>query len=264
MNDILTGGPADEIVYFCEANLPVAKRHTLQRWTKSEHEIELQIFDGQAIAELLSERDTFWIAQEYLRIPAELMPSSADNPDWYRQALDRWSGREPIPVSQSDFLEIKWGLKRATFHPEARPKLLFWIEYMECFLTARAPRKLQRTALYELAVASLRGKGEMSSQLERMQDFFSDLEDWPGGADLQDAATLTVYAFGAWALGQLTIDPAELFGWRQRVANCLDQQIAEAPGPGRRSVLHAMSACGSTCGRSTSTLHDPGFDPNGT
>jgi hypothetical protein len=237
VNDILAGGPADEVIYFCEANLPVAKRHTLQRWAKSEHEVELQIFDGQAIAELLSERDTFWIAQEYLRIPAELMPSSADDPDWYRNAIDRWSGRDPIPISQFDFLEIKWALRRATFHLEARPELLLWIKRMECFVAAEVPRSLQRTALYELAVASLRGKGEMSSQLQRMHDFFRDFEDWLDVADLQDGATLTVYAFGAWALGQLEIDPAELFDWRQRVAICLDQQIAEAPGPGRRSGL---------------------------
>lgn len=237
VNDILAGGSADEIVYFCEANLPVAKRHTLQRWAESKQEVELQIFDGQAIAELLIERDTFWVAQEYLSIPSELMPSTADDPDWFRQALDRWSAREPIPVSQSDFLEIKWALRHATFDLEARTKLLFWIERMESFLKVGTPRRLQRSALYELAIAAWRGKGEMSSQLERMLDFFSDLEGWLGGADLQDAATLTVLASGGWASGQLAIDPAEVFRWRKRVADCLDQQISDAPGPGRRSVL---------------------------
>jgi hypothetical protein len=43
VNDILAGGPADEVVYFCESNLPVSKRHALQSWAKSERNIELQI-----------------------------------------------------------------------------------------------------------------------------------------------------------------------------------------------------------------------------
>jgi len=36
--------------YFCTTDLPVAKRHALQRWARTSRSIELHIYDGQAVA----------------------------------------------------------------------------------------------------------------------------------------------------------------------------------------------------------------------
>lgn len=234
---IAGSGPVDEIVFFCERNVPVAKRHKLEQWAKSTHEVALQIFDGNAIAELLNERDVFWIAQEYLHIPAETMPPAADEEDWYAALFARWLHRSPMPFSSADFTDIKFGLRRATFHADARPRLNFWIGLMEAFLAPPAPRALQRSALYEIAVAFLRGKGDLNAQLERVRDYYSDVESWGSLADLENAATLAAYAFGDWALGNFKFDPAELFAWRRRVADTLEREIDLAPGPGRKSGL---------------------------
>ena len=60
---IMGGGePVIDIHYFCTEDLPVAQRHDLQKWAKANHNIHLEIYDGQAISELLSSRETFWIA----------------------------------------------------------------------------------------------------------------------------------------------------------------------------------------------------------
>ncbi|MET4252973.1 hypothetical protein [Bradyrhizobium sp. LA6.7] len=236
------GGSVERIIYFCESNLAVAKRHKLKAWARESHNVSLEIFDGTAIADLLSDRDVFWIAQEFLHIPAEIMPTTADRDGWYGRQVERWADRSPMVVSNADFAEVKFGLRRATFHNDARPHLLFWIGLMKPFLKESAPRQLQRCADYELAVAHLRGKGDLASEFGLVRDYFADVEDWLAVADLQDAATLLVYAFGGLMLGQCDVEPAMLFKWRQRVMSVLGREIARAPGPGRRSGLLSVRA----------------------
>ncbi|MGJ5208120.1 hypothetical protein [Bradyrhizobium sp. HKCCYLR20261] len=237
VNSALKEGRADEIFYFCESNLPVGRRHALQDWVRKTHDVPLEIFDGSAIAEMLSDRDVFWIAQEFLHIPAEIVPATVDQDEWYGKLRERWSGRAPLSASAADFAEIKFGLRRATRNEGAKPDFLRWIGLMERFTEPASPRHLQRWAAYEIAVAFLRGKSEMTSQLPRLRDFFSDLEDWLAVADMKDASVLLVYAFGGLALKQLEADPAELFAWRGRLQSLLDREILGALGPGRRSTL---------------------------
>ena len=223
----------DEIIYFCESNLPVAKRQKLQAWAK-EQGVFLQVFDGQAIAEMLTDLDTFWIAQEYLKIPSELMPRSDVNPSWYSELLKRWSNNLPLFVSRSDFVEIKTGLRHATFNPNVRPDLDLWITLIEHFLRSDAPRQLQRNASYEVIVAIYRGKGILNIGLPLFEDFYSDFDEFLGLADLQDAATLLVYAWGAYID---SAPPELLFELRRRLVSLLEQEMISAPGPGRRAGL---------------------------
>jgi hypothetical protein len=237
VKSICDAGAVDEIVYFCEANVPVGRRHRLQAWARTERNVELQIFDGTAIAELLAERDVFWIAQEFLHMPAEAMPEPLDDDGWYAGHLARWLARNPRIFSNADFLEVKFGLRRATFHADARPRLSFWMELMTRFLAPETPRPMRRSASYEIAVASFRAKGDMTPELDRVRDYFSDLKSWISIADLKDAHTLVAYAFGAMTMDRLAVTPEEVFEWRGRIAELLDSELAEAVAHGRRSGL---------------------------
>jgi hypothetical protein len=111
---------------------------------------------------------------------------------------------------------------------------------MEAYLAPNAPRFLQRAAQYEMAVASLRGKGEMTSQLDRIRDYFQDIEIEVGTGDLQNATTLVVYAVAAHRMGHLQAEGREVFGWRQKVEECLSREVERAPGPGRKGELMQM------------------------
>lgn len=237
IRSILAKGAVDEIVFFCEADLAVAKRHALQRWSKTEHDLELQIFDGQAISELLADRETLWIAHEYLRLPAELTLPDIDRHKGYEASLAGWQERLPIVVNHADFLEIKWALRHATFDHGARADLKFWLKRIEAFVGEPALRPLQRAALYEISVATLRGTGELDSEIARVRDFMSDFTSFTTVAELQDTATLLVYITGAQGLGQVYLDAAELYGWRQRLIDLLDREIAAPIGLGRRAGL---------------------------
>jgi hypothetical protein len=43
----------DRVLYFCESDIPVYKRHKLQQYCWDTYSASLEIFDGQAIATLL-------------------------------------------------------------------------------------------------------------------------------------------------------------------------------------------------------------------
>lgn len=232
---ILRSGSVDEVIYFCEANLPVAKRKKLQAWAQ-QRGVLLQVFDGQAVAEMLADRDTFWIAQDFLRIPSEMMPRAEDDPNWYSELGNRWTNKKPFALSRADFIEIKAGLRHATFNLNVRSDLNKWLTLMGYFLAEDVPRQLQRTAAYEVVVATYRGKGDFSSKYFLFENFYLDFLEFTGLADLQDAATLLVYAWGALTPEGGT-DIAVLFKLRNELASLLEQEITNAPGHGRRAGL---------------------------
>jgi hypothetical protein len=75
---VMKGNSIVAVYAFCEANLPVSHRHELQEWAEKSYHVELEIIDGNGLAELLATRETFWIASSYLHLPASLASSEID------------------------------------------------------------------------------------------------------------------------------------------------------------------------------------------
>lgn len=46
-------------------------RHDMEAWASRERGVALEIIDGFALAEWLAEPDLYWIAAQYLQLPAE-------------------------------------------------------------------------------------------------------------------------------------------------------------------------------------------------
>ena len=99
-----------------------SKRHVLQRYCQDIYKASLDIIDGQAIADMLADRDTGWIADKYLEIPSELWPAALLDED-YTAERDRWFSQKRTPENYADFLEIKRGLRTATFEDDAKRDL---------------------------------------------------------------------------------------------------------------------------------------------
>jgi hypothetical protein len=106
---VTSGSPVESIHYFCTSDVPVAQRHSLQKWARDNCSVELEIYDGQALSELLSSREIFWIAERYLNIPSEIYPRSEveNSSAWYKQALKAWREEEPSCYNYADFFEGK-------------------------------------------------------------------------------------------------------------------------------------------------------------
>lgn len=152
------GTAVEHVVYYCEANLPVGRRHELQSKAREEHNVHVEVFDGQAISELLTQRHLYWIAQEFLHLPAGALPPAPERPDWYESDLRRWREDDHIPTTPGDLVDLSGCLRYATFHEDAALDLPFWIERMAAFIRDGIPDFVQQKARYEIAVAQLRGR----------------------------------------------------------------------------------------------------------
>jgi hypothetical protein len=201
---ILLDEDVDEIIYFCEANLPTGRRQKLI----DRDDVDLRIFDGAALSEWLAEPDLFWIAEEYLHVPANLAPQPFEPEEEYTELKRSWTGRRPIQVNHADFVSIKQGLRHATKMTELLPDLGFWLSRMGDFLGHGTPRPLVRSAQYEVIVAHLRGRGDMTGQRFLVEDFFSDADMHLRHGELTDAVVLLMYVFGAQRAGAFTVDGA--------------------------------------------------------
>ncbi len=99
---IARGRPVAAVYAFCESDLPVGHRHELIAWAKAAHGLALEIIDGNALAELLAAPELFWIVEQYLHIPAELLHqntaesndahawAASVSPDYPRPQLHRY------------------------------------------------------------------------------------------------------------------------------------------------------------------------------
>jgi WD40 repeat protein len=76
LSAIMAGGPVDQVYFFCEADVPVARRHDLGSWAQENFGAAIEIIDGQALSELLASDDCLWIAERYLGIAMACGPEA--------------------------------------------------------------------------------------------------------------------------------------------------------------------------------------------
>ena len=148
-----SGTKPDLIVYFCEQNVSVAKRHAWIKRCVDTHGVELQIFDGAAISDVLTDPDTFWIAEQYLSVPSDAFPAPVVN-ERYAELKQRWISDDATPENFADFIEIKFGTRLA--RTDAQVDLEAWIRKLRAFIGNGFPPRLEQRARYEICVAELR------------------------------------------------------------------------------------------------------------
>lgn len=84
------GTHVDHVVLMATGDLPVAARHRLQTLARDTYMVELDVLDGQAIAELLTDNDLLWIAEQYLHLSTgPRVPTLLDEPSHRPYQLPR-------------------------------------------------------------------------------------------------------------------------------------------------------------------------------
>jgi len=227
----------DQVFYFCEAEIPVGRRHELQDWAQEHFQVNLEVFDGQSLSEQLTDLDVFWIAEEFLEIPSNFYPRSEPLGSKYEEFKQRWLIQNECPYSYSDFFQVKYGIRRATFEKDAKPDLLNWIKKMEVYLDHSTHSILRRRAIYEICVASLRGLNNLTEKKNLVEEYFSQIKELDNLSDLFDTTVLLSYCSSAFFYHHFNIEEEKLFEWSKALITKIETALDEDIGPGTKCQL---------------------------
>lgn len=212
--------PIEAVYFFCNQTIPVSKRHELEKLATTNYKTNLIIFDLYALAENLANIDVFWIAQKYLNIPSTMFPRNSESSNTYTTYKKFWLGIDTSPQTHSDFFQIQYGIREATFNPNERSDLLEWIAKMELF--TKGDNQLSRKALYEIAVASLRGLNNLPPYQERITHYFSEIEKLSAIDEIEDCVNLLLYCTTANKLGHSDFDIELIGSWIKSLINHIE------------------------------------------
>jgi hypothetical protein len=204
---IAAGQPCDSVHYFLGVDFAVAKRHEVQEEVRTAHSIQIEIYDAAAITEFLCERDLFWIANEYLSIPADAYPRDEDVDDWYATLRTQWSNPSNRHITYASFQAVKRATRSLLTHTDRQADVTLWIDCLRIYRDGSDPR-LADMARYEIAVVSERIKSSMSGLDDDIRGFFSRALSSSDPTRLIDANCLLQYATVANLRGttQVTVD----------------------------------------------------------
>lgn len=229
-----SGQPVAHIAFFCVQSVPVAKQHAWQQHARDEHGVSADIFDGPRLACLLAERDLIWIAEQYLHLPAAMVPDYADSqtlPEWYTRDLQALRARDRQLTSAGDLATVRDGLRHATFNDEARADLPEWLAFAGQLASAgrdgtELGRDIAARAKYEIVVASLRGLNRLEGVEPLADDFFKHATRSDNVGIVEDASVLLMYCGGAWARHLGTLTAAGLHNQAARLRSHVDALLA--------------------------------------
>lgn len=241
---ISDGSEVQWVVAYCEANVKVGDRHRFQKRMKDEHGVHVEVFDGNGISELLSQRHLYWIARQHLHLSERTLPTEVERPGWYEQSLQRWQGRTGTksPRTMADFVDVKTCLRLATSLEDARRDLPFWLDLAERgFADDTLPDERRMGAAYDIARANLRGLGDLRPAEDKVRTF---VEYALGSAEpsvLLDAAVLVVYGGSARVRG-LTDLSEDLVRWGDALLGRVNLLLEASTSPGQSCALLDLKA----------------------
>ena len=236
-----TGTAVNRIHAFCSEDLVVGKRHALIEEICETHGVALEVWDGRALAEQLADPDTFWIAQEFLSLPADLVPQqpegAGDLPEWYVGVRNKWrQSGGPRPLL-ADLLDLKSGLRYATFHAEARADLPFWIDLARTLTGDDIAPAVRQRARYEVGVATVRGLGHLRPADDVVRAYLADLDDEDDPARIEDTIILLSYSTSASAFGHSELELKDLGRHVGQLRTRVDSLLDSDPPPTMRLRL---------------------------
>ena len=231
-----SGTSVESVYYFSSSDIPVAKIHKLKLWAKENHSLELEILDGQAISELLSDREIFWIADKFLNIPSEIYPR-IDDDDWYDIIFKKWRENDERNFNYANFYELKAVTRHTIFEPKVRQDLPFWITILTKYRTYESPPQLKRKAIYEISVASLKGFGTLDGQENYLREYFDEIPELEDPVELEDANILLTYCITASFRNLVQLTDDELNTWHIKLLKNVEEKLMDVTTPGQKCLL---------------------------
>lgn len=233
------GSDVDVVVYFSEQDVPTSARHKLIEKALADHGVRLEILDGQTLTGLLCDRDTFWIAVEFLDVPIHLAPDDA-GPDWYASSRARWLARTAQASTSGDVIELTACVRFATFDRSFRGDIGMWLDRLAPLLCDDIDPVLRRRARYETAVANYRGLGDLRPADELVRLALRDAALSGSAEELDSAHILCQFAQGAWMYAATDLTADELVTFGEQLERQLVRLVDSATVADRRCRLLSL------------------------
>ncbi len=236
-----SGHPVHEIYAFTLQSVPKGSRSKLQTETQESYDVHLEFHDAESISNLLARPEGFWIAEQFLSLPADLRPDVSEIEDElaaeYVEQRCRWRAKGSPNPTFGDFIDLKTGLRNAVFSPKARSDLPFWLGILRDLLAnPELPPHVQQRARYELVVATLRGTGYFHAVDDVARAYLEESLNETESARLQDASVLLLYANTAVRKGLSSLTSVEIQTWNGGLANRIEDLVTHAT-PDQRAIL---------------------------
>ncbi|MGV9309535.1 hypothetical protein ACWDLG_39730 [Nonomuraea sp. NPDC003727] len=231
------------VLAYCEVNIPVSRRHDLQRQVRNKHGVHLEIFDGTGITELLAHHATFWIAEEYLHLPGRALPPPPDRPDWYEADLARWrTVTEPV-ISWGHYVDLMGCLRYAYLAREGREDIPFWLEKLAPLLDDGVPGPLRHAARHQAILAHHLGLGSMHP-VDHLTAVEIDAATISADPNLiGDATVLLLLTCAALARGETSHTADQIMIWNRALTARIEGLLTHGPYPGETcSLLESLAA----------------------
>lgn len=222
---IASGTTVDRVYFFSSEDVPVAKRHKIQKWAIEKKKLELEILDGNAVAEMLADPDTFWIANKFLSISSDHYPRSLESEGWYTNILDEYKAKKHLRLTFEEFNDIKLALRHIYKSKVLIADLPFWISKIDVYISDALPNSMKRKAIYEKFVTTLIGLKDISGQEDDIRLYFSQLPEKFDTAELEDATVLLSLSNSSKKLCENNFTVKELEAWRIKLWNKLEEEL---------------------------------------
>jgi hypothetical protein len=230
-----SGTEIDAIYCFCSDDIPVGQRHELQAWARAEHKVHLEVLDGQALSEQLSDPDIFWIAEQYLQIPREIYPDRPAPENWYAAIRTRWKEDDEPLLTPAEFFAAKSAARHALAAEEV--DIGFWLEVLGKFEGSSPDETISTRASYEMAVLSLRSGRTLHGHEDRLRKYFRQIIQLDEPEQIDDIVNLLQYTWGAQFRNQVSIPAEEIARWWSQAKSRLTNLLGAATTATRKALL---------------------------
>lgn len=232
------GAKVDIVYFFSQENIPIAKRHELQKWALDTHSARLEIFDGEFLAENLADKDLFWIALEYLQIPSSLYPD-VDDID-YLKTKELWENRTVASINYAVFDELRALGRRCLFDKETKHDLTFWVSKLEELLAFESSIEFRRKVIYEVIALRIRGTGTLRGWEKYIREYFSLQKSFNHPVEAEEAIVVLMYGYGAKFRGSAELTDEELRTLRAQIGEYIEEELKKEHPKTIQAVLYEL------------------------
>ncbi len=241
------GTHVDRIYIFAVVDVPARLRHDMEVWAQQQYGVGVEIIDGFALAEWLAEPDLYWIARQYLNLPAELAPhqvdqSEPDLPAWYVELREYWQNPLRGPSNLGDMFDLRHGLRQAIPAGPARADLDGWLTLMTRLAEQTPDVEVRLHAVYEIVAARSRGKADLRPAEPLIRRFMSEIELSEDPTILFNGSVLVQFCAAAAALNHTDMPLPEILAWIPRLRHHVDQLLERDLGSNTRAGLVQVAA----------------------